>query len=99
MALFLLRETNASTLLARKTKKLQRETGNQNLRSKMDTGIGPRQSFLISIIRPSNMLIFSPIVLSMSVYMAIVYGYLYLLFTTFNLVTGTTMASRQAPSA
>ncbi|KAI9710403.1 MAG: hypothetical protein M1812_007439 [Candelaria pacifica] len=86
MAAFLLRETNASTLLAHKTKKLQKETGNQNLRSKMDTGISPPQLFLIAIIRPSKMLIFSPIVFFMSLFMAIVYGYLYLLFTTFTLV-------------
>ncbi|KAI9751778.1 MAG: hypothetical protein M1835_001169 [Candelina submexicana] len=86
MAVFLLRETNASTLLALKTKRLRKLTQNQDLRSKMDTGIGPRQLFLTSIIRPSKMLLFSPIVLSLSLYMAIVYGYLYLLFTTFTLV-------------
>ena len=36
----------------------------------------------MSIIRPMKMLCLSPIVLALSTFMAVVYGYLYLLFTT-----------------
>lgn len=36
----------------------------------------------MSIVRPAKMLVFSPIVLALSTFMAVVYGYLYLLFTT-----------------
>lgn len=42
--------------------------------------------FVRAIIRPTKMLLFSPIVLLLSIYMAIVYGYLYLLFTTLTSV-------------
>ena len=78
-----MQETYAYVLLQRKTKRLQKETGNPNLRSALDTGKSPRELFSVSIVRPLKMLVLSPIVLLMSLHMAIVYGYLYLLFTTF----------------
>lgn len=52
------------------------------LRSKLDKGLPPREVFLRAIVRPTKMLLFSPICFLLSLYMAIVYGYLYLLFTT-----------------
>lgn len=39
-----------------------------------------------SLIRPIRMLIQSPIVAGLSLYLALIYGYLYLLFTTFSTV-------------
>ncbi|WEW56773.1 hypothetical protein PRK78_002225 [Emydomyces testavorans] len=81
-----LRESYHPILLARKTKRLIKETGNQNLKSALDMGIHPKQLFLQSIIRPTKMLIFSPIVFLLSLYVAVVYGYLYLLFTTISAV-------------
>jgi MFS family permease len=81
-----MRETYAVTILQKRTNRLRKETGNQELRSKLDSGLSPKDLFLRSIFRPMKMLIFSPIVLSTSVYVGVVYGYLYLLFTTFTLV-------------
>ncbi|MCJ1268777.1 hypothetical protein MMC22_008665 [Lobaria immixta] len=81
-AIFLMRETYHPTLLQRKTDKLRKETGNLNLKSKFDSGLKPADLFKLSIVRPAKMLIFSPIVLALSTFMAVVYGYLYLLFTT-----------------
>lgn len=78
-----MQETYAYVLLQRKTKRLQKETRNPNLRSALDTGKSPRELFSVSIVRPLKMLVLSPIVFLMSLHMAIVYGYLYLLFTTF----------------
>lgn len=77
-----MRESYAPTLLKRKTKRLIKETGNQDLRSQLDSGLSPKELFKLSIVRPTKMLIFSPIVLILSLFVAIVYGYLYLLFTT-----------------
>ena len=77
-----MRETYAPILLERKAKKLRNETGNQNLRSKSHSPLKPSALFKLSIVRPLRMLVFSPIVLALSTYMAVVYGYLYLLFTT-----------------
>jgi hypothetical protein len=75
-------ESYAPTLLAKKTKRLIKETGNQNLKSALDSGLSPRDLFVFSIVRPTKMLIFSPIVLLLSIFVAVIYGYLYLLFTT-----------------
>jgi hypothetical protein len=85
-----LRETYAVRILDVKAKRLRKETGNPNLRSKMDSGLSPRDLFARSIVRPIKMLLFSPIVFLLSLYMAIVYGYLYLLFTTISGVFETT---------
>ena len=83
-----MRETYAPTLIGRKTIAQRKLTGNDKLRSKYDRGLSPRQLFAISIIRPVRMLIYSPIVLFLSLFMAVLYGYLYLLFTTFTEVFG-----------
>lgn len=80
-----LRETYAPKLLRDKAKKLQEETG-QEYRSKLETDLPARTLFLRAITRPSKMLLFSPIVLGLSSFMALVYAYIYLLFTTFPLV-------------
>jgi hypothetical protein len=44
--------------------------------------------FVFSILRPLKLMLFSPIVSLLSVYMAVLYAYLYLLFTTFPQVFG-----------
>jgi MFS family permease len=78
-----MRESYGPVILGRKTKRLRRETGNLNLRSALDDGTDPKEVFKISIFRPLKMLFFNPIVFLMSLYMATVYGYLYVMFTTF----------------
>ena len=82
----LIRETYAPVLLDRKTKRLRKETGNAALRSKLDTGLAPRDYFWRAIIRPSKLLTRSPIVILLSLNMSIAFAYLYLLFTTFTYV-------------
>lgn len=77
-----LRESYPPLLLERKAKMLRKETGNPDLRSKLALPYTPRQLFWLSIVRPTKMLLLSPIVLALSTFMAVVYGYLYLLFTT-----------------
>jgi MFS family permease len=81
-----MRETYEPVLLERRAKRLRMETGNPNLRSRLDPGIPKQEFFIRAIVRPTKMLLFSPIVLILSIYMAIVYGYLYLLFTTLTMV-------------
>ncbi|KAF2802402.1 MFS general substrate transporter [Mytilinidion resinicola] len=82
-AMLFIHESYAYVILKWKTKRLRKETGNQQLRSALHTGNTPGELFKISIVRPLKMLFLSPIVFLMSLYMAIVYGYLYLLFTTY----------------
>jgi hypothetical protein len=62
---------------------MRKETGNLNLQSALSNGRTPGKHFKMSIMRPLKMLFLSPIVLSLSLYTALVYGYLYLLFVTF----------------
>ncbi|KAH8816353.1 bicyclomycin resistance protein [Xylogone sp. PMI_703] len=85
-SILLMRETYAVVILKRKTLRLQKETGNMDLRSKLDAGLSAKDYFKRSIIRPAKMLIMSPVVLSTSLYVGVIYGYLYLLFTTFTVV-------------
>lgn len=83
VTIFALPESYANTILERKTKRLRKETGNPNLRSVLMAKGNPKDLFLFSILRPMKLMLFSPIVFLLSVYMAVLYGYLYLLFTTF----------------
>ncbi|KAK2738647.1 hypothetical protein FQN57_006965 [Myotisia sp. PD_48] len=75
-------ETYGPILIERKTKRLIEETGNSNLRSAFVSGESVTGIWRRSIIRPLVMLLMSPIVFFMSLYAAVVYSYLYLLFTT-----------------
>jgi multidrug resistance protein len=90
LALLIQRETYPPVLLARKTRRLQKETGNMKLRSVLASDKTPGSLFLFSIIRPTKMLCLSPIVLGLSIYIMICYGYLYLLFTTLTELFETT---------
>lgn len=80
--LVFLRETYAPVILQRKVDALRKETGNEMLRSKLDAGLSPRDYFSRGIIRPLKMLVKSPIVALFALYMSVVYGYLYLMFTS-----------------
>ncbi|CAJ0538534.1 Ff.00g065950.m01.CDS01 [Fusarium sp. VM40] len=80
-----IRETYAPVLLERKAAKLRKTTGNDNYHS-TDTQQTPREVFLATITRPVRMFIFSPIVMIVCIYIATLYGMLYLLFTTFTFV-------------
>ncbi|KAL3452704.1 major facilitator superfamily domain-containing protein [Aspergillus insuetus] len=80
---FIVPETYAPTLLARKAARLRKETGNEGYRSQLDDGIPSRQRFRQALVRPTRMLLFSPIVAAMCIYIAVLYGLLYILFTTF----------------
>ncbi|OCK77243.1 MFS general substrate transporter [Lepidopterella palustris CBS 459.81] len=86
LAFLLMRETYAPVILERKAARLRKETGNENLHSKLASNITPKELFRRSIVRPSKMLLSSPIVFFMSLYTGIAYGILYLLFTTITFV-------------
>ncbi|KAK6214635.1 hypothetical protein LQW54_004143 [Pestalotiopsis sp. IQ-011] len=80
------RETFAPVLLQRKTEALRRETGDERWRSKLDSGLAHRELLKRSLPRPLKMLLFSPICTIFALYMVMVYGYLYLLFTSISSV-------------
>ncbi|KEF63033.1 uncharacterized protein A1O9_01009 [Exophiala aquamarina CBS 119918] len=80
---YFLRETNGAIILERKAQRLRKETGNPHLVSKQGSTPRSRQTFSHSIVRPTKMLIFSPIVLLLSLYAGLIFGLIFLLFTTF----------------
>jgi multidrug resistance protein len=83
------KETNPRVLMQRKVNRLRKELNRPELRSCYD-GSGPQQipSQILwhGIMRPWKMLFLSPIMFLLSLYMAVVYGLLYLLFTTITSV-------------
>lgn len=81
---FIVPETHVPTILARKAARLQKETGNMGYRSRLESGAPAKTQFLQSFVRPARLLFLSPIVASMCIYIAILYGLLYILFTTFT---------------
>lgn len=46
----------------------------------------PRHLFFAAIVRPTRLFIFSPIVAAVCIYIAVIYGLMYILFTTFAFV-------------
>ncbi|KAF3930928.1 hypothetical protein ABW19_dt0208147 [Dactylella cylindrospora] len=83
---FVLDESHHPTLLRHKARRLNKENDTDKYKSLYHSDLPPKEVFLRAIWRPLKMLVFSPIILLLSLYMAVVYGYLYLLFTTFYLV-------------
>lgn len=80
--LVIYRETYRVTILGNKAKRLRRKTGNGQLRSQYEQKTTKTALFTASIIRPIKMLLLSPVVLLVSIYVALVYGYIYVLAAT-----------------
>jgi MFS family permease len=81
MTLFM-KESYAPVLLQRKAQKLRKELGRDDLRPLLSKDISRKQLLLQAIVRPTKLLTTSPIVFLICLYVAIVYGCLYLWFTT-----------------
>ncbi|KAF2741000.1 MFS general substrate transporter [Polyplosphaeria fusca] len=83
IAMFLfMRESNHPTVLAKKTKRLRKELDRNDLHSQLELQLPPLEVLLRSIVRPVKFLFRSPICFLVALYVSIVYGTLYLLFTT-----------------
>jgi hypothetical protein len=81
-----LKETFPPVLLEKKTRRLRNETGNPDLRSKLAGRTTPKEQFKLAVVRPMKLLLVTPIVTLNALYVAITYGILYLLITTFSFV-------------
>lgn len=82
--LFFLQETYAPVLLTRKKKKLIKETGNEALHTEFDNPdrtLG--KTLRIALIRPFKLLGTQVIVQVLAIYMAYLYGLMYLVLSTF----------------
>ncbi|KAK4495853.1 hypothetical protein PRZ48_013121 [Zasmidium cellare] len=83
---FVLRETVASVILEKKAIRLRQETNNPNWHVRKPVDLPRRQLLMQSIVRPMRILLCTPVASLMSIYIAILYGLLYILFTTFTFV-------------
>ncbi|KAF3929958.1 hypothetical protein AA313_de0205940 [Arthrobotrys entomopaga] len=83
--LFFLRETYAPKLLGIKAKRLRKETGNTHLHTPYEADEKRRLGKILkkAIVRPFILLGTQPIVQFLAVYMAFLYGMLYLVLSTF----------------
>ncbi|KAI9164004.1 Efflux pump radE [Paramyrothecium foliicola] len=85
--LLTLRETYPPTLLQAKVKRLRKSTGNGELYSAADDRtITNAQHITRAIVRPMKMLLTLPPIIILSLYVAVAYGILYILFCTFAFV-------------
>ena len=78
-----MRETNAVEILAKKASRLRVETGNMELRSANAKNVKMGQLVDRALLRPFRILIFSPIVTLLGLYMGLTFGLTFLLFATF----------------
>lgn len=88
LSTFTIPETYAPLLLRKRAAKLSQETG-KVYTSKLEVGRAKpslAESFKVALSRPWIMLLTEPIVLLLSVYMAIIYGTLYMMFGAFPIV-------------
>ncbi|KAK5996085.1 Efflux pump radE [Cladobotryum mycophilum] len=84
---FFVTETHHPTLLRARVRRLKNETGNQELYCALDDqNLTSKLRVQMAIIRPIKMLFTLPPILIMSLYIAVAYGILYLLFSTFSFV-------------
>jgi len=81
---FWFRECYAPVILEVKTQKLRQELGREDLTSKLALQVTGLELLKVSLVRPLKLLTRSPIVFLTALYVATIYGMLYLLFTTVN---------------
>ncbi|KAE8386523.1 major facilitator superfamily domain-containing protein [Aspergillus alliaceus] len=79
-------ETYAPVILKRKAKTLRQKTGNQALYANGQRQLPANTVLKRAITRPVKMFLFCSVVTGLAVYNAVIYGFTYLLFSTFSVV-------------
>lgn len=84
---FTVPETYAPTLLARRAKKMRKETGSEDFVTEQDLDLRPfTERLTIFLIRPLQLLFGELIVFLISLYMSVLYGLLYMFFVAFPII-------------
>ncbi|RDL38947.1 uncharacterized protein BP5553_03287 [Venustampulla echinocandica] len=86
VAMIFMRETYARTLLERKAALLRKTTGNPALLVKGHEQLSPLVHLTNGLARPVKLLLFSPVVLLLSIYVALIFGLLFLCLSTYSTV-------------
>ncbi|KXH52139.1 multidrug resistance protein [Colletotrichum nymphaeae SA-01] len=82
-------ETSANNILYRRAKRLRKVTGNNKLMSEselMAEDMNPRDIMMISLVRPFTLNFTEPMVFLLNLYIALIYGLLYIWFESFPIV-------------
>ncbi|KAH7086121.1 major facilitator superfamily domain-containing protein [Paraphoma chrysanthemicola] len=95
VVIIFMRESMETVLLERKAKRLRKSTGNSNLRSAVASDLPVKMIVSRALSRPIRMLIFSPIVLLLGLYLAFVFGLTFLLLATLSEVFENTYGFKQ----
>ncbi|KAK3672685.1 GTPase-activating protein [Recurvomyces mirabilis] len=86
---FLLPETSANNILVRRTKRLRKITGDDKLVCEpelMSEHMTGKEILMISVIKPITMNFTEPMVFLLNLYIALIYGLLYIWFESFVIV-------------
>ncbi|KAJ0122364.1 benomyl/methotrexate resistance protein [Diaporthe amygdali] len=86
---FLLPETSTANILYRRTQRLRKLTGNEKLISEAELAaqdMTSRDVLSMTLVRPFSLLFTEPIVFALDLYIALIYGLLYIWFESFPIV-------------
>ncbi|MCJ1243738.1 hypothetical protein MMC30_000935 [Trapelia coarctata] len=87
--IFFLPETSSSNILYRRARRLRVLTGNESLKSELEIAaehMTPKEIAMISLVRPITLNFTEPMVFLLNLYIALIYGLLYIWFESFPIV-------------
>lgn len=86
---FFLPETSSSNILYRRSRRLRKLTGNDNLKSEGELqgeNMSNKDIVMIAVVRPFTLSFTEPMVFLLNLYIALIYGLLYIWFESFPIV-------------
>ncbi|PYI31217.1 multidrug resistance protein-like protein [Aspergillus indologenus CBS 114.80] len=89
MLIFLLPETSSANILYRRARRLRKLTGRENLKCEPEIeseGLMGRELVMITLVRPLTLNFLEPMVFLLNLYIALIYGLLYVWFESFSIV-------------
>ncbi|KZT19721.1 MFS general substrate transporter [Neolentinus lepideus HHB14362 ss-1] len=87
--IFCLPETSGANILHKRARRLRKLTGNENLKTEGEieqAHMSVKEAALMTLVRPFILMLTEPIVFFLNLYIALVYGLLYLWFEAFPIV-------------
>lgn len=87
--IFFMPETSSSNILYRRARRLRKLTGNNNLVTEGELAgkeMKPKDIIMMSLVRPFQLSLFEPICFCLNMYIALIYGLLYIWFESFPIV-------------
>jgi DHA1 family multidrug resistance protein-like MFS transporter len=87
--IFFLPETSSANILYRRSRRLRKLTGNDNLKCQPEIdgeNMGVKDIIMIAVVRPFSLSFTEPICFLLNLYIALIYGILYIWFESFVIV-------------